>query len=172
MDDLVLHADVTVTTPDSENIVNTIQCDSSLTVANNATVTVNSGSGKHCSGVRVRGNAFLEEGTALNISVNPGAIETCKGLSVNGDLILRNNAALNVAIDDENATLSECIRVTGLTGIESGALLRRLHIVIIRRKPEFCAHSITKNVLEPPGFLHIFCSLFIPKFSSFDVLQF
>ena len=88
---------------------------------NNLTVTVNGGAAKNSSAVRVRGNALLEEGTAINISTNPGTSGMCKGLTVNGDLVLGKDAAIDVSIDDGATDLGECIRVSGLMEIGNGA---------------------------------------------------
>lgn len=115
--DLTVNADVTVITPDCENMVNGIVCDSSLILLNDATVTVNNGAAKNGVGVRVRGNALLDEGTALKVSVNPGTAEICKGLSVSGDLFLGKDTSLEVSLDDASTDLGECIRVTGFMDI-------------------------------------------------------
>ena len=118
--DLTVGADLTVITPDCENAVHGIICDSSLILVNKATVTVNGGaSTKYSSAVRVRGNTFLEEGTALNISLNPGTSEIYKGLTVNGDLVLGKDSALDVSVDDGATDLGECIRVSGLMEVGS-----------------------------------------------------
>jgi hypothetical protein len=115
-------SDVTVITSDCENQVNGIVCASSLILANKATVTVSSGkSTKYSSAVRVRGNAFFEEGTMLNASVNPGTSGNCKGFTVTGDLYLGKDTALNVSIDDGATDLGECIRISGLMEIGIGS---------------------------------------------------
>ena len=120
--DLTVGADLTVITPDCENAVHGIVCDSSLIIVDNATVTVNNGAAaKYSSAVRVRGNAFLEEGTTLNVSVNPGTSGICKGLTVSGDLVLGKDAAIEVSIDDGATDLGECIRVSGLMEIGIGS---------------------------------------------------
>ena len=120
--DLLIRTDVTVITPDCNNSVNGIICDSSLIIANKATVTVHNGaSTKHSAAVRIRGNALLEEGTSLKVSTNPGASGTCKGLSVSGDLFLGKDTAIDVSIDDGATDLGECIRVSGLMEIGSGS---------------------------------------------------
>ena len=120
--DLTVGADLTVITPDCENAVNGVICDSSLILVNKATVTVHNGaSTKYSSAVRVRGNALLEEGTAINISTNPGTSGMCKGLSVSGDLVLGKDTSLDVSIDDGATDLGECIRVSGLLEIGNGA---------------------------------------------------
>ena len=119
--DLIVGTDVTVITPDCDRSVNGIICDSSLIVVDKATVTVNGGSANFSSAVRIRGNAFLEDGTALHVSVNPGTSGTCKGLSVSGDLFLGKDTALDVSIDDGATDLGECIRVSGLLDIGSGS---------------------------------------------------
>ena len=112
---LTLATDLTVITPNCDRAVNGIVCTSSLLVANKATVTVNNGAAtKFSSAVRVRGNAFFEEGTTLKTSTNPGTTEICKGFTVNGDLFLGKNTILDVSIDDGNTEQGECIRVSGL----------------------------------------------------------
>ena len=115
-------SDLTVTTPDCEKAVNGIVCASSLMVINKATVTVNNGAAtKFSSAVRVRGNAFFEEGTKLNASVNPGTSGICKGFTINGDLYLGKDIVLNVSIDDSDTDQGECIRVSGLMEIGIGS---------------------------------------------------
>ena len=119
---LTIESDLTVKTPDCEKAVNGIVCASSLMVINKATVTVNNGAAtKFSSAVRVRGNAFFEEGTTLKTSTNPGTTGICKGLTVNGDLFLGKNTTLDVSIDDSNTDQGECIRVSGLMEIGSDA---------------------------------------------------
>ena len=117
-DNLTIASNVTVNLPDCTGIANGIVCGTSLLVVNKATVTVNNGSAKYSSAVRVRGNAFLEEGSSIIASVKDGSVESCKGLSVNGDLILGKNASVNVSVDDTSAAVGECIRVTGI--LEAG----------------------------------------------------
>ena len=120
--DLTIGADLTVITPDCEDSVNGIVCDSSLILVNKATVTVHNGaSTKYSSAVRVRGNALLEEGTALIVSTNPGATGTCKGLAISGDLVLSKDNVVEVSIDDGATDLGECIRVSGLMEVGSGS---------------------------------------------------
>ena len=119
--ELTVATDLTVTTPDCENMVNGIVCASSLLIVDKATVTVNGGAAKHSSAVRVRGNAFLEEGTGLNVSANSGTTDICKGLSISGDLLLGKDTTLDVSIDDGATDLGECIRVSGLMEIGNGA---------------------------------------------------
>lgn len=119
--DLFLGSDVTITTTDCTGTVNGIVCSSSLLLVNKSTVTVNNGAGTYSAAVRVRGNTFLEEGTALYICANGGTTDTCKGLSVNGDLYLGKNSTLHVDIDDEDAEKGECIRVTGLLEVGTGS---------------------------------------------------
>ena len=121
--DLTIGSDITIITSDCENIVNGIVCDSSLIIADGATVIVHNGVATHGAAVRVRGNTMMEEGTALNISVKSGAIETCRGLSVNGDLIMGNNTTLDVSFEDESASTDECIRVTGVLDVGADATL-------------------------------------------------
>ena len=112
---LTIASDLTITTPNCDRAVNGIVCTSSLMVVNKATVTVNNGAAtKFSSAVRVRGNAFFEEGTTLKTSTNPGTTEICKGFTVNGDLFLGKNTAIDVSIDDSNTDQGECIRVSGL----------------------------------------------------------
>lgn len=120
--DLTVGADLTVITPDCENAVHGIVCDSSLILVNKATVTVHNGaSAKYSSAVRVRGNALMEEGTALHVSVNPGSSGICKGLAVNGDLVLGKDAAIDVSVDDGATDLGECIRVSGMLEVGIGS---------------------------------------------------
>ena len=112
---LTVASDLTVITPDCEKAVNGIVCASSLMVVNKATVTVNNGAAtKVSSAVRVRGNAFFEEGTTLKTSTNLGTTEICKGFTVNGDLFLGKDTTLDVSIDDCGTAQGECIRVSGL----------------------------------------------------------
>ena len=119
---LTIESNLTVTTPDCEKAVNGIVCASSLMVVNKATVTVNNGAAtKFSSAVRVRGNAFFEEGTTLKTSTNPGTTGICKGLTVNGDLFLGKNTTIDVSIDDSTTDQGECIRVSGLMEIGSDA---------------------------------------------------
>ena len=114
---LTVTTDITVTTPDCENKVHGIVCDASLLVVDKAAVTVNNGAAKNSVGVRVRGNALLEEGTALHVAVNPGTTEICKGLSVSGDIFLGKDTSLEVLVDDSTTALGEGIRVSGLMEI-------------------------------------------------------
>ena len=122
-DNLIISANITITTPDCQNVVNGIVCGTSLLVTNNTSVTVNNGAGAYSTGVRVRGNAFFEEGAVMNVSMNPGSVEFCKGMSVNGDLIMGKNVSLYVSIDDESAQAGECVRVTGVLEVGFGATL-------------------------------------------------
>ena len=119
--ELTVGTDLTITTPDCQNMVNGIVCASSLLIVDKATVTVNGGAAKNSSAVRVRSNAFLEEGTALKVFANPGTTDICKGLSISGDLLLGKDTTLDVAIDDGATDLGECIRVSGLMEIGNGA---------------------------------------------------
>ena len=120
--DLTVGADLTIITPDCENAVHGIICDSSLIIVNKANVTVHSGaSPKYTSAVRVRGNVLMEEGTTLNASVKSGTSGICKGLTVNGDLVLGKDSAIDVSIDDGATDLGECIRVSGLMEIGIGS---------------------------------------------------
>ena len=119
--DLIITSDINVVTSDCENKVHGIVCDSSLLVANKGKVTVTNGSAKNSVGVRVRGNALFEEGTALKVSVNSGTTEICKGLSVSGDVFLGKDTFLEVAVDDEATDRGECIRVSGLMEVGIGS---------------------------------------------------
>ena len=121
-DNLTVATNLTVTTPDCENKVNGIVCTSDLIVASKATVTVNNGAATmYSSAVRVRGNAFLEEGTTLKVSTNSDATGICKGLTVSGDLFLGKDTTLEVSIDDSTTDLGECIRVSSLMEIGTSA---------------------------------------------------
>ena len=119
--ELTVATDLTVITPDCENMANGIVCASSLIIVDKATVTVHNGASKYSSAVRVRGNALLEEGTALKVSTNPGATGTCKGLTISGDLFLGKDNVVEVSIDDGATDLGECIRVSGLMEIGNGS---------------------------------------------------
>ena len=116
-DDLMVHSNITINTPDCESMTTGIVCNSSLIVEDKATVTVNNGVATHSAGVRVRGDALFEEGTALNVSVKSGATETCEGLNVIGDVFMEKNTALKISIGDEFTESGECIRVNGLMDI-------------------------------------------------------
>ena len=118
---LTVTNDIAVKTPDCENKAHGIVCDSSLLVVDKGTVTVNNGAAKNSVGVRVRGNALFEEGTALKVSVNPGTTEICKGLGVSGDIFLGKDTSLEVLVDDEATDRGECIRVSGLMEIGIGS---------------------------------------------------
>ena len=119
---LTVASDLTVITPNCDRAVNGIVCTSSLLVVNKATVTVNNGAAtKFSSAVRVRGNAFFEEGATLKTSTNPGTTEICKGFTVNGDLFLGKDTTLDVSIDDSNTDQGECIRISGLMEIGAGS---------------------------------------------------
>ena len=118
---LTVATDLTVNTSDCENMVNGIVCASSLIIVDKGTVTVNNGSAKYSSAVRVRGNTLLEEGTALKVSTNPGTTGTCKGLTISGDLFLGKDAALEVSIEDGATDLGECLRISGFMEIGRGA---------------------------------------------------
>jgi hypothetical protein len=122
--DLKVMSDVTVKTSNCENKLHGIVCDSSLLVAEKASITVNNGSAKNSVGVRVRGNALFEEGTKLNVSVNPGTTEICKGLGVSGDMFLGKDTSLEVLVDDEATDRGECIRVSGLMEIGNGSTVK------------------------------------------------
>ena len=88
------------------------------------TVNVNNGAAKNSVGVRVRGNALFEEGTALKVLVNPGTTEICKGLSVSGDMFLGKDTLLEASVDDEITDRGECIRVSGLMEIGIGSTVK------------------------------------------------
>ena len=119
---LTIASDLTVITPDCDRSVNGIVCTSSLMVVNKATVTVNNGAAtKFSSAVRVRGNAFFEEGTTLKTSTNPGTTEICKGFTINGDLFLGKETTLDISIDDSNTDQGECIGVSCLMEVGSGS---------------------------------------------------
>ena len=121
-DNLTVATDLTVKAYDCEKMVNGIVCTSDLIVASKATVTVNSGSAtKYSSAVRVRGNAFFEEGTTLKASTNSDTTGICKGLTVSGDVFLGKDTTLEVSIDDSTTDLGECIRVSGLMEIGIGS---------------------------------------------------
>lgn len=122
-DDLTVFTDLSVTTPDCENAVSGIVCDSSLMIVDGATVTVHNGAAKYSSAVRVRGNALFEEETALKVSVGPDTTGMCKGLSVTGDLVLGKNTTLEVSIEDGATDQGECIRVSGLMDIGMDATI-------------------------------------------------
>ena len=121
-DNLTVATDLTITAPDCESMVNGIVCSSDLMVVSKATVTVNSGSAtKYSSAVRVRGNAFFEEGTTLKASTDSDTAGICKGLTVSGDLFLGKDTAIDVSIDDGATDHGECIRVSGLMEIGIGS---------------------------------------------------
>ena len=121
-DNLTVATDLAVTTPDCENMVNGIVCASDLMVVSKSTVTVTNGAAtKYSSAVRVRGNAFFEEGTTLKTSTNSDTTGICKGLTVSGDLVLGKDTTLEVSIDDSATDLGECIRVSGLMEIGIGS---------------------------------------------------
>ena len=121
--DLTILSDITISTPDCTNISNGIVCDSSFKLFNGATITINSGVSKSVAAFRVRGNAILEAGTAINITVKEGSEECAKGISVNGDLIIGDGASVNVSVEEDSATLVECVRVNGLIDVGAGAAL-------------------------------------------------
>jgi hypothetical protein len=119
---LTVATDLSVITPDCENMVNGIVCASNLMVVSKATVTVNNGAAtKYSSAIRVRGNALFEEETTLKSSTNPNTTGICKGLTVNGDLFLGKDTTLEISIDDGNIDQGECIRVSGLMEIGIGS---------------------------------------------------
>ena len=119
---LTIASDLTVITPDCENMVNGIVCASDLMVVQKATVTVTAGSAtKYSSAVRVRGNTLLEEGTTLKAYTNNASDGICKGLTISGDLFMGKDTAIEVAIDDSTTELGECVRVSGLMEIGIGS---------------------------------------------------
>ena len=119
---LTVATDLTITTPDCETMVNGIVCASDLMVVNKATVTVDNGAAtKYSSAVRVRGNAFFEEGTTLKASTNSDTTGICKGFTVSGDLFLGKDTTLEISIDDGTTDQGECIRVNGLMEIGIGS---------------------------------------------------
>ena len=119
---LTVTTDLTGTTSNCETLVNGIVCSTDLMVANKASITVNGGSAtKYSSAVRVRGNAFFEEGTSLSVSMNSGSTDICKGFTVSGDLLLGKDTTLAVSVDDSATDRGECIRVSGLMEIGVGA---------------------------------------------------
>ena len=112
-EDLWFGADVTITSPNCENISNGIICTSSMTLRNEASVTVRCGAARSSTAVSVRGNLVIENGSNLDVSVAPGATEACNGVCVEGSLLLGSDATLSVVIDDEVAEESACINVLG-----------------------------------------------------------
>ena len=120
--ELTVATDLSVITPDCENMANGIVCASALLIVDKATVTVNNGAAaKFSSAVRVRGNAFLEEGTTLKVLANPGSSGICKGLSISGDLFLGKDTTLDVSMDDGATDLGECLHVSGLMEVGIGS---------------------------------------------------
>ena len=122
--DILILSDVTVTTPDCENQVYGIVCDSSLQLAKKATVTVNNGASKYSSAVRVRGNALFEQETTLKVSTTSSTSGVCKGLNISGDLFLGKDSSLDVSVDDKSTDSGECIRISGLMEIGSGSTVK------------------------------------------------
>lgn len=121
-DNLTVAADLTIKTHDCEKMVNGIVCTSDLMVVSKATVNVNNGAAtKYSSAVRVRGSAFLEEGTTLKASTVSDTTGICKGLTVSGDLFLGKDTTIEVSIDDSTTDQGECIRVSGLMEIGIGS---------------------------------------------------
>ena len=119
---LIVETDLTITTPNCENMVNGVVCTADLMVVSKATVIVNNGSAtKYCSAVRVRGNAFFEEGTTLKAFTISDTTGICKGFTVSGDLFLGKDTTLEVSIDDSTTDQGECIRVSGLMEIGIGS---------------------------------------------------
>ena len=119
---LTVASDLTVITPNCESISNGIVCATSLMVVNKATITVNNGAAtKFSSAVRVRGNAFFEEGTTLKSSTKPNTTGICKGFTVNGDLFTGKDTVLEISIDDSITEQGECIRVSGLMELGIGS---------------------------------------------------
>ena len=122
-DNLSVFSDITITTPACTSLSNGIVCDSSLKLLNGATITVNGSSAKSLVAFRVRGNAFLDAGTAINVAVEKGSAEAAKGIAVSGDLIVGAGAAVNVSMEEDAAKVIECLRVTGLLEVGEGATL-------------------------------------------------
>ena len=120
-DNLTLLSDITITTPDCTNLSNGIVCDSSLKMLNGATVTVNGSPAKSLMAFRVRGNAFLDVGTTINVTVEKGSTDAAKGVIVSGDLIIGEGASVNVSMAEDSAKVVECIRVTGLLEVGGDA---------------------------------------------------
>lgn len=118
---VMLLADVTVKLPDCTGTSGGIVCDSSLLMASGASLAIENGTANFNSAVRIRGNALLEGGTALNVSVNGASAGTCRGISINGDLILGEGAQVNVSVNDAEASVSECLRVTGVIDLAADA---------------------------------------------------
>ena len=121
--DLTIASKLSITMPESADMVGGIICSGTLILTQTANVTVQNGAAGYNAAVRVYGNALMEAGAVLNASAKSNAGDTCKGLSVNGDLIMGENAVVNVTIDDELAEIGECVRVTGLLEVGAGAAL-------------------------------------------------
>ena len=115
--DLFIDADVTVTIPDVSNLANGVVCTSDLTLRGNGSLTVNNGAGRSSTAVSVRGNAILENGSAMTIKTNPGSEEACNGLVVYGTMSMGRDVTLNVAIDDASAERSNCVSVLSTLSI-------------------------------------------------------
>lgn len=120
---LRIEADIDITMPDCENIVNGIYCDGWMTISNGATVTLNNGTGKYTTAVKVRDNLDVEQNSTLNVSSRPGTTEMCRGLNIGGTLTIWEGAALNVAVDDTMAKTSVCIKVPGHLSVGPDATL-------------------------------------------------
>ena len=120
---VMLLADVTVKLPDCSGVSGGIVCDSSLLMASGASLAIENGTANFNSAVRIRGNALLEGGTALNVSVNGASTGTCRGISINGDLVLGEGAQVNVSVNDAEASVSECLRVTGVIDLAADAIV-------------------------------------------------
>ena len=120
-EDLWIGADITVTTPDCEEISNGLVCTASLTLRNKATVTVNNGAARSSTAVSVRGNVIIESGSAMNVTVNSGAAEACNGLLVCGNMSIGRDVTLNVSVYDATAETSDCINVFGSMCIGRGS---------------------------------------------------
>ena len=118
---LTIASAITVVTPDCENMAHGIVCASSLMIVDNGDVVVKNGASNYSSAVRVRGSAFFEEGTSLEISANPGCTGVCKGFTVSGDLFMGKNTTLDVSIADDATDLGECIRISGLMEVGVGS---------------------------------------------------
>ena len=118
---LTVLSDITITTPESENISNGIVCESSFKLLSGATVTVNGSPSKSLVAFRVRGNAILEAGTAINVTVENGSTEAAKAISISGDFIVGNECSVNVSVADDTAKTVEGIHVNGLLEVGEGA---------------------------------------------------
>lgn len=124
-EDVIIESDVTISVLGgaNANISNGIYAESSLTVRNGATLTLNKGSAKYSAGVKVLGNCYIEKEGALNITIAGGSTDTCKGLSVGGSLIMWENTSVSVSVDDAIAVKTECVNVAGLISVGENSTL-------------------------------------------------